>query len=462
MSDYKELKEKLFLKHDNGLLSATEEENKRIFEYCEGYKSFLNSAKTEREAVKAAVALAEKKGFKPFSRDNKYSAGDKVYFNNRGKTVAFAVIGKQDCESGFNITAAHIDSPRLDLKPNPVYEEIELALFKTHYYGGIKKYQWPTVPLALHGVFAKKDGTVTEVKIGEDENDPKFVVNDLLPHLASEQCKRSLSDGIRGEELNVLIGSMPFKDDEGSELVKLNILRILNEKYGVTEEDFLSAELEMVPAFKSCDIGFDRSMIGSYGQDDRVCAYPALTAVLEVESPERTALAILTDKEEIGSEGNTGLNSDFLRYVIGDICHCFGKDATVALRNSKCLSADVNAATDPTFQDVMEKRNASFLNYGVVVTKYTGARGKSDTNDASAEYVAEIRSMLDNAKIKWQIGELGKVDIGGGGTVAKYIADMGVDVVDLGVPVLSMHAPFETTAKFDVFMCYKAMYEFMK
>lgn len=462
MSDYKELKEKLFLKHDNGLMSATEEENKRIFEYCEGYKSFLNSAKTEREAVKAAVALAEKKGFKPFSRDNKYSAGDKVYFNNRGKTVAFAVIGKQDCERGFNITAAHIDSPRLDLKPNPVYEEIELALFKTHYYGGIKKYQWPTVPLALHGVFAKKDGTVTEVKIGEDENDPKFVVNDLLPHLASEQCKRSLSDGIRGEELNVLIGSMPFKDDEGSELVKLNILKILNEKYGVTEEDFLSAELEMVPAFKSCDIGFDRSMIGSYGQDDRVCAYPALTAVLEVESPERTALAILTDKEEIGSEGNTGLNSDFLRYVIGDICHCFGKDATVALRNSKCLSADVNAATDPTFQDVMEKRNASFLNYGVVVTKYTGARGKSDTNDASAEYVAEIRSMLDNAKIKWQIGELGKVDFGGGGTVAKYIADMGVDVVDLGVPVLSMHAPFETTAKFDVFMCYKAMYEFMK
>ncbi len=462
MSDYKELKEKLFLKHDNGLMSATEEENKRIFEYCEGYKSFLNSAKTEREAVKAAVALAEKKGFKPFSRDNKYSAGDKVYFNNRGKTVVFAVIGKQDCERGFNITAAHIDSPRLDLKPNPVYEEIELALFKTHYYGGIKKYQWPTVPLALHGVFAKKDGTVTEVKIGEDENDPKFVVNDLLPHLASEQCKRSLSDGIRGEELNVLIGSMPFKDDEGSELVKLNILKILNEKYGVTEEDFLSAELEMVPAFKSCDIGFDRSMIGSYGQDDRVCAYPALTAVLEVESPERTALAILTDKEEIGSEGNTGLNSDFLRYVIGDICHCFGKDATVALRNSKCLSADVNAATDPTFQDVMEKRNASFLNYGVVVTKYTGARGKSDTNDASAEYVAEIRSMLDNAKIKWQIGELGKVDIGGGGTVAKYIADMGVDVVDLGVPVLSMHAPFETTAKFDVFMCYKAMYEFMK
>lgn len=462
MSDYKELKEKLFLKHDNGLMSATEEENKRIFEYCEGYKSFLNTAKTEREAVKAAVALAEKKGFKPFSRDSKYSAGDKVYFNNRGKTVAFAVIGKQDCERGFNITAAHIDSPRLDLKPNPVYEEIELALFKTHYYGGIKKYQWPTVPLALHGVFAKKDGTVTEVKIGEDENDPKFVVNDLLPHLASEQCKRSLSDGIRGEELNVLIGSMPFKDDEGSELVKLNILKILNEKYGVTEEDFLSAELEMVPAFKSCDIGFDRSMIGSYGQDDRVCAYPALTAVLEVESPERTALAILTDKEEIGSEGNTGLNSDFLRYVIGDICHCFGKDATVALRNSKCLSADVNAATDPTFQDVMEKRNASFLNYGVVVTKYTGARGKSDTNDASAEYVAEIRSMLDNAKIKWQIGELGKVDIGGGGTVAKYIADMGVDVVDLGVPVLSMHAPFETTAKFDVFMCYKAMYEFMK
>lgn len=462
MSDYNELKEKLFLKHENGLKNITEKEWNEIIAYCEDYKKFLNASKTEREAVKNAITAAKEKGFKEFSRNEKYNPGDKVYFNNRGKTVAFAVIGKEDIENGINITAAHIDSPRLDLKPNPLYEEIELALFKTHYYGGIRKYQWPTVPLALHGVFAKKDGRIVSVNIGEDDSDPKFVVNDLLPHLASEQNKRSLPDGIRGEELNVLIGSRPFKDDEGSELVKLNILKILNEKYGVTEDDFLSSELEIVPATKACDLGFDRSMIGSYGQDDRVCAYPALTAVLNVESPKKTALAILTDKEEIGSEGNTGLNSDFLRYVIGDLCYVAGGDPTVALRHSRCLSADVNAGTDPTFQDVMEKRNASFLNYGVVVTKYTGARGKSDTNDASAEYVAQIRSMLDNSGIKWQIGELGKVDIGGGGTVAKYIADMGVDVIDLGVPVLSMHAPFETTAKFDIFMCFKAMYEFMK
>ena len=292
--------------------------------------------------------------------------------------------------------------------------------------------------------------------------EPKFVINDLLPHLASEQIKRPLNEGVKGEELNVLVGSHPFKDDKGSELVKLNILKLLNEKYGVTEEDFLSAELEMVPAAKSTDIGFDRSLIGSYGQDDRVCAYPALTAVLEVEKPEKTALAILTDKEEIGSCGNTGLESDFLRFVIGDLAKMQNGDPTVALRNSKCLSADVNAGLDPTFQDVMEKKNASFLNYGVVVTKYTGARGKSGTSDASAEYVAQIRNMLDNAGIIWQTGELGKVDIGGGGTVAMFIANMGVDVVDLGVPVLSMHAPFETTAKFDVYMCYRAMYEFMK
>ena len=363
---------------------------------------------------------------------------------------------------GVNITAAHVDSPRLDLKPNPLYEELELALFKTHYYGGIKKYQWTALPLALHGVFAKKDGSVIEVNIGEDDSDPKFVINDLLPHLAREQNKRTLSDGIRGEELNVLVGSMPFKSDEGSELVKLNILKLLNEKYGITEEDFLSAELELVPAAKASDIGFDRSLVGAYGQDDRVCAYPALTAVLEVEAPEKTAIAILADKEETGSDGNTGLNSDFLSHVVHDICVMQGCDETVALRNSKCLSADVNAGTDPTFQDVMERRNASFLNYGVVVTKYTGGGGKGSTSDASAEYVAEIRAMLDNAGIIWQTGELGKVDAGGGGTVAMYVANLGVDVIDLGVPVLSMHAPYETTAKLDVYMCYRAMYEFMK
>ncbi len=463
MSDkIKELKEKLFYEKKNGLLKLDEATLDKMQEYCEGYKTYLDNAKTEREAVKTAIELAEQKGFVPFVIGKKYNAGDKVYFNNRGKTVAFAVIGKQKADNGVNITAAHVDSPRLDLKPNPLYEELELALFKTHYYGGIKKYQWTALPLALHGVFAKKDGSVIEVNIGEDDADPKFVINDLLPHLAREQNKRTLSDGIRGEELNVLVGSMPFKSDEGSELVKLNILNILNEKYGITEEDFLSAELEIVPAAKACDIGFDRSLVGAYGQDDRVCAYPALTAVLEIESPEKTAIAILTDKEEIGSMGNTGLKSDFLSHVIHDICIMQGCDETVAKRNSKCLSADVNAGTDPTFQDVMERRNASFLNYGVVVTKYTGGGGKGSTSDASAEYVAEIRALLDNAGIIWQTGELGKVDAGGGGTVAMYVANLGIDVIDLGVPVLSMHAPYETTAKLDVYMCYRTMYEFMK
>ena len=462
MSDYKKIKEKLFYDNKNAFLRLEEDEINKAFDFCEGYKQFLNLAKTEREAAAAATVLAEQKGFKPFSRDKKYKCGDKVYFNNRGKAVAFAVFGEEKAECGVKITAAHIDSPRLDLKPNPLYEDVEFALFKTHYYGGIKKYQWPTVPLSLHGVFAKKDGSVLTVSIGENAGEPQFVVNDLLPHLAKEQEKRTLSDGVRGEELNVLIGSRPFKDDEGSELVKLNILNLLNEKYGITEEDFLSAELEMVPAAKASDIGFDRSLVGAYGQDDRVCAYSELAAILEVEKPRKTAVAILADKEEIGSDGNTGLNSAFLSHVIHDICLNDDSDETICLRHSSCLSADVNAGMDPTFQDVIEKRNASYLNHGVVVTKYTGARGKSGTSDASAEYVAKIRAMLDKAGIIWQTGELGKVDIGGGGTVAMYIANLGVDVVDLGVPVLSMHAPFEVTAKLDVYMCNRAMYEFMK
>ncbi len=456
------LKEKLALKHKNGLNDAGEETIEKAFSFCEDYKKFLDDAKTEREANEVSIAFAKNYGFVPFEIGKTYKAGDRVYFNNRNKAVAFAVIGKDAVQTGTNITAAHIDSPRLDLKPNPLYEEIDMALFKTHYYGGIKKYQWTAVPLSLHGVFVKTDGSVIKVSIGEKDNEPKFVVNDLLPHLAQEQSKRTLSDGIKGEELNVLVGSMPFKDDKASELTKLNILNILYEKYGVTEADFLSAELECVPAAKATDIGFDRSMIGAYGQDDRVCAYPALRAICDVKIPEKTAVCVLADKEEIGSDGNTGLNSAFLKYVIGDIAKMQGGDVTVALRNSRCLSADVNAALDPTFQDVMEKRNACQINRGVCVTKYTGARGKSGTSDASAEYVAQIRNMLDKAEIAWQTGELGKVDLGGGGTVAMYIANLGVDVVDLGVPVLSMHAPFEVTSKFDVYMCYRAMYEFYK
>ncbi len=456
------LKEKLFIKKENGLLKTEDANWETINSFCEGYKQFLANGKTEREAAKEAILIAEKAGFTPFDKTKKYSAGDKYYVNNRNKTVAFVVVGKTSAENGLQITAAHIDSPRIDLKPNPLYEDTEMALFKTHYYGGIKKYQWTAIPLALHGVFAKKDGSVVNVNIGEDENDPCFVITDLLPHLSQEQVKRTLADGIKGEELNILIGSRPFKDDKGSELVKLNIMSILNEKYGVTEEDFLSAELECVPAAKPRDIGFDRSLIGSYGHDDRVCAYPALIAITKVENPEKTAVAILADKEEVGSDGNTGLNSDFLRFVVRDLCENQGCDYTVALRNSKCLSADVNAALDPTFKDVMEPKNAAKINYGAVITKYTGARGKSGTSDASAEYVAFVRNMLDTAGIAWQTGELGKVDLGGGGTVAMYIANMGVDVVDLGVPVLSMHAPFEVVSKFDVYETYRTMYEFCK
>ena len=458
----KELKEMLFNKKQNGFSKISEETEKAAFDFSEGYKDYLNNSKTERKAVITSIELAKKAGFKEFDPKKSYNAGDKLYINKHSKAAAFIVIGEDDIELGATVTVAHIDSPRLDLKPNPLYEDTELGLLKTHYYGGIRKYQWTAIPLAIHGVFAKKDGSIVEVTIGEDENDPIFVVNDLLPHLAQEQSKRPLSQGIKGEELNVLIGSMPFKDDSESELVKLNLLNILYEKYGVTEADFLSAELECVPAFKAKDLGLDRSMIGSYGHDDRVCAYPALMAITSLENPKKTAICILADKEETGSDGNTGLNSDFLYHIMDDLCREKGKSTTLALRRSVCLSADVNAATDPTFKDVMEPRNASYINYGVVITKYTGSGGKGGTSDASAEYVGKVRAMLDKNDIVWQIGELGKVDAGGGGTVAKYVANLGLDVVDLGVPVLSMHAPFETVSKLDVYMAFLTMSAFHK
>lgn len=356
-----------------------------------------------------------------------------------------------------------MDSPRLDLKQCPLYEDSEMALFKTHYYGGIKKYQWTAIPLALHGVVVLTDGTQVDINIGENEDDPVFAVSDLLPHLASEQMKKTGSAIIAGEDLNIIVGSRPFKSDKESELVKLNILSILNEKYGITEEDFLSAELEAVPAFKAKDIGFDRSMVGSYGHDDRVCAYPALRAILDTErTPVKTIVTVLTDKEETGSDGNTGLNSSYLRYFIENLAEDFGVRGRVVLSNSECLSADVNAAFDPTYPSVMEKNNASYINYGVVVTKYTGSRGKSGTSDASAEFTGRIRSLMNKNNITWQTGELGKVDAGGGGTVAAYIANMDVDVIDLGVPVLSMHAPYEIVAKSDVYMAYRAFKAFIE
>lgn len=458
----KQLKEQLFFEPKNGALRMNPEEMKEVFDFCTPYKAFLDEAKTEREAVKTAVHLLEEKGFVPFESGKKYVAGDKVYQINRDKSLIAAIIGSDPIENGVHIAAAHIDSPRLDLKPRPVYEEGELALFKTHYYGGIKKYQWTAIPLALHGVIVKKDGTSVEVRVGEKEEDPVFCVTDLLPHLATDQMKRTLADGVRGEELNVLIGSLPFCDDEVSEKVKLNLLQILFEQYGVTEADFLSAELEVVPAFRAKDLGFDRSMVGAYGHDDRVCAYTALQATLNTQNPKKTSVLVLADKEETGSDGNTGLKSAFLRYFIADLAQPYGVEGRTVLSHSECLSADVNAAFDPTFSDVTERKNTAYFNYGVVITKYTGARGKSGTSDASAEFMGKVRGLLDQKGVIWQTGELGKVDQGGGGTVAAYIANLNVDVVDLGVPVLSMHAPFEIVSKIDVFMAYRAFYEFFQ
>ena len=460
-SEGKELKNALLSQKKNAVLKMKAEDINKSDKFCEGYKKFLDAAKTEREAVEYTVKLLKDHGFIEFKPGMGLKAGDKVYVNNRGKAVIMAVIGSEDIKKGVKLCAAHIDSPRLDLKQCPVYEDTEMALFKTHYYGGIKKYQWTVIPLALHGVIVKADGSKVTVTIGEDEDDPVFCVNDLLPHLAQDQMKRNLAQGIKGEELNIVIGSRPFKEDGLSEAVKLNIMNILNEKYGIVEDDFLSAELEAVPAFKAKDIGFDRSMIGAYGHDDRVCAYTALMATVKCKNPKYTAVTILTDKEETGSDGNTGLQSAYLKYFIADLAAEFGEEGRTVLSNSECMSADVNAAFDPTFPDVMDKRNCAFINYGVVVTKFTGARGKSGTSDASAEFVGKIRRLLDKNNVIWQTGELGKVDMGGGGTVAAYIANLNVDTIDVGVPVLSMHAPFETVSKIDVYMSYKAFSAFI-
>ncbi|MDR0991831.1 MAG: aminopeptidase [Ruminococcus sp.] len=455
------LQEKITASPKHAGLKLSEEEIAKAFSYCEDYKKFLDSAKTEREAGSFAVAAAKKSGFKPFDKSKKYKAGDKIYIQNRSKSVILAVIGTKPLDMGANILAAHIDAPRVDLKQHPLYEDREIAYFKTHYYGGIKKYQWTAIPLSLHGVVIKKDGTSAQVKIGEAQSDPVFVFSDLLPHLSQEQSKRSLSEGIKGEELNLIIGSMPFRDDDISNKVKLNIMNILFEKYGLIEDDFISAELEIVPQFAARDVGFDRSLIGAYGQDDRVCAYTCLTATLELKKPERTAICVLADKEEVGSDGNTGLKSAFLKYFIYDLSQTMNVNPRTVMEQSDCLSADVNAAFDPTFPDVVEKGNASYVNYGLVMTKYTGSRGKAGTSDASAEFTGKVRRIFENAGVIFQTGELGKVDLGGGGTVAAYLANLGMDVIDIGVPVLSMHSPFELTAKTDVYEAYKGFKAFL-
>ena len=453
-------KKELFAQKKNGYDKLAEGELALITEYCQGYKTFLDEGKTERECVDYAIALAEAAGFKPLVRGMELKPGDKVYANNRGRALNLAVIGKKSLAEGAVIGAAHIDAPRLDLKQNPLYEDKEMAYLKTHYYGGIKKYQWTTIPLSLHGVIVKGDGTTVTVNIGEDEGDPQFVITDLLPHLAKEQEKRTLADAIKGEDLNVLVGSLPFKGEEESELVKLNILKILNEKYGIVEKDFLTAELELVPAFKARDIGFDRSLIAAYGHDDKVCSYPAAIANFEVEDPEYTVVTILTDKEEIGSDGNTGLNSSYFKYFVEDLGENAGIPGHDILSASECLSADVTAGMDPTYPEPMEANNASYISKGVCICKYTGSRGKYSTSDATAEFFGKVRGLLDDQGIVWQTGELGKVDAGGGGTVAMYLAALDIDVIDIGTPVLSMHAPYEVISKLDLYSTYQAMYAF--
>lgn len=457
-----QLREELLLNPKNLTETMSEEELSAAWQFCEGYKAFLDAAKTEREAVTAAVTMLEAAGYTSFDHTHTYKAGDKIYLNNRGKALIACTLGRRPIAEGVRIGVAHIDSPRLDLKPRPLFEEGEQCFLKTHYYGGIKKYQWTAIPLALHGEVVRRDGSSLTVTIGEEEGDPVFCVTDLLPHLAAEQMKKPMSEGIEGEKLNILIGSACLRDDTGAEKVKIAIAKLLFEKYGIREEDFLSAELCAVPAFKARDLGLDRSMIGAYGHDDRVCAYPILMAEIDEKSPEFTSVTILADKEETGSDGPTGMASFFLKDFIEDLAQMQGCEVRHVLANSRCFSADVNAAFDPAYGEVFERRNASYINYGVVVTKYTGARGKSGTNDATAEMMGFARRLLDAEGVRWQIGELGKVDHGGGGTVAMFVSQHNVDTVDLGVPVLSMHAPYEVVAKTDVYMTYRAMRAFYR
>ena len=457
-TDYKELKERLLSGKKNGYDKLSEADCAAMEDYCAGYKVFLDTGKTERLCAAEAVRMAEARGYKPYVRGMALRTGDKVYACNRGKGVMLAHIGRKLLSEGVQLAAAHIDSPRLDLKPNPLYEDSELAYFKTHYYGGIRKYQWLTIPLALHGVVALKSGENVTVRIGEEEGEPRLVITDLLPHLGAAQNKKPLSEAVPGETLNLLLGSRPIGGEDESGRVKLAVMKLLNEKYGIVEDDLTSAELEAVPAVKACDIGLDRSLIGAYGHDDRVCAYAALKALLDLdEAPAKTAMCILADKEEIGSDGVTGMQSAAFDTFVEDLCASQDVPLRACFEKSFCLSADVTAAFDPNYPDVFEKRNESFLNYGIGLCKYTGARGKSGASDANAETVAYVRNIFDRANVIWQVSELGKVDAGGGGTVAMYMANRNITTLDAGVPVLSMHAPFETVSKLDCWETYKAM-----
>ena len=459
-----ELKERLFNTKKNGWENTSDEEKEKIFNYCQGYMDFLNRSKTEREIVKNAEQMARERGYRDISEFESLNPGDKVYYVNRGKNLFLAVIGTESIENGVNIIGSHADSPRLDLKPNPLYEDKEFAYFKTHYYGGIKKYQWTAIPLSMHGVIVKTNGETVEVNIGENENDPIFTITDLLPHLAQDQMQKKLKDGVEGENLNLLIGSIPYKDNKISEKVKLNILDILNRKYGITEKDFISAEIELVPAFKCRSLGFDESLIAGYGQDDKVCVYTSLTAILGIENPRKTAVCLLADKEEIGSMGNTGMESNVFSTFLSEILNKLNINRPnlldKVLCNSKMLSADVDAGLDPIYTSVADLNNACYLNRGVGMNKYTGVAGKANASDANAEFLAYIRNIFESNDVDYQMAELGKVDKGGGGTIAYILANKGVDVVDCGVGVLSMHAPYEVTSKYDVYQAYKGYMAF--
>ena len=422
--------------------------------FAEGYKKFLDAGKTEREVAAESEQMLKDAGYQQFDPKKTYAPGDKVYFSQLGKAIVASTIGTRSFEDGFHLVIAHTDSPRLDLRPTPLYESDHFSYFKTHYYGGIRKYQWGTMPLAIHGVFSRADGTTVSVNVGEDENDPVFCITDLLPHLGAEQGERKLSDGIRAEELNILIGSDAVDDENVKEAVKLNTMILLNEKYGITEKEFMRAEIEITPAYKSRDVGFDRSMVGGYGHDDRVDAYPALMAEIGTKSPAYTSVCVLTDKEETGSDGVTGLNSMYTFHFLQQLCAGQGADYITACKAAKCLSADVTAAYDPTFADAFEPDNGTYAGRGVAIYKYTGSRGKSGTSDASAELVSYLTGLMDANSVVWQIGEMGKLDLGGGGTVAKYVANQDIDTIDIGVPVLSMHSPFEIVSKADVYMAY--------
>lgn len=455
----KELEEKLFKENKNAWEKIKGEEKTKIFDFAEDYKTFLSENKTERECTKAIQKMLEANSFKNIDKTNNLRPGDKVYYINREKSVYAAIIGEETPEKGFNIIGAHIDSPRLDLKPNPIYESEEIAMFKTHYYGGIKKYQWVNIPLSMHGVIIKENGKKVEIKIGEEENDPIFTIADLLPHLSSKQDKKPIKDAIEAENLNIIIGSVPYKGDI-KEKVKLNILNILNEKYGITEEDFISAEIEFTPAMKAKDLGFDRALIAGYGQDDRVCAYTSLKALLNIENPARTSVCILADKEEIGSMGNTGMCSHTFEYFIEKIL-----DKTVSndpsllnkvFNHTRLLSADVTGAFNPNYPEIYEKNNESYLNHGISLIKYTGSASKGGASDANAEFVGYIRKLFKSNNITYQLSEMGKIGIGGGGTIAYILADRGMDVLDCGIPVISMHSPYEITSKFDIYNAYKA------